>query len=147
MVSTRFTEPEMGWPFGQAGAQARGAVMPMDAYERDNTYTLRFDLAGVDPDDVDITVESGTLTVTARRAIEETEDVNWLVRERPTGIHSRQVRLGERLDLDHIGADYANGVLTVTIPVRPESQRRRVPVTSGRGRTGHETVDVEPSGQ
>lgn len=148
MVSTRFGGPggEMDWLFENMGQRGSGGIMPMDVFERDDTYVLRFDLAGVDPDDVDITVEGGTMTVTARRPTEETEGVNWLVRERPTGIHSREVRLGERLDVGQIDAGYGNGVLTVTIPLRPEAQRRRVPITAGGvGRGEKPGMDVEPS--
>lgn len=114
------------------GQRARGLQMPMDAYEKDGTYTLRFDLAGADSDHVDLTVEQGLLTVTAERQSEgETEDVNWLVRERPTGTHSRQVRLGDRLDSGNVSANYDAGVLTVTIPIRPESKPQKVQIENG----------------
>lgn len=152
MVPTRFADPvdEMDWIFENMSQRVRGGIMPMDAFEKDDTCTLRFDLAGVDPDDVDLTVEGGTLTVTARRPAEATEGVNWLVRERPTGIHSREVRLGERLDVEHITADHGNGVLTVTLPVRPEAQRRKVPIAAGSATAGREQqaidVDQNPSG-
>lgn len=152
MVPTRFADPldEMDWIFENMSQRVRGGIMPMDAFEKDDNCTLRFDLAGVDPDDVDITVERGTLTVTARRPAEETEGVNWLVRERPTGIHSREVRLGDRLDVERVSADYGNGVLSVTIPVRPEAQPRKVPIAAGSAPTRNEerTIDVDqdPSG-
>ena len=93
----RFVDPlaEFDRIFG--GLQGRGgvgAMMPMDIYERDGVYTLRFDLAGAEADNVDVTVENSLLTVQAVRPEEDTEGVNWLVRERPTGTHSRQIRLG-----------------------------------------------------
>ncbi|CAN5359313.1 Hsp20/alpha crystallin family protein [soil metagenome] len=115
------------------GARPRGgAQMPMDAYEKDGAYTLRFDLAGAGADDVDLTIEQGMLTVTAERQLElDTEDgVNWLIRERPTGTHSRQVRLGDRLDTGNVQAHYDAGVLTVTIPIWPESQPQKVRIAS-----------------
>lgn len=151
MVPTRFADSvdEMDWIFENMTQRVRGGIMPMDAFEKDDICTLRFDLAGVDPDDVDITVERGILTVTARRPAEETEGVNWLVRERPTGIHSREVRLGERLDVEHITADHGNGVLTVTIPVRPQAKRRKVPITAGSSAAPEQhaiDVDQDPSG-
>lgn len=116
---------------GFSGA-VRAGTMPMDVYEKDSTYTLRFDLAGADPDGVDVTVENGVLTVTASRAEEDTEGANWLVRERPTGTHSRQVRLGDRLDVDSVAANYDHGVLVVTIPIRPEAQPRKIAVSAPR---------------
>jgi HSP20 family protein len=96
----RFTDPfeEVDRMMSSFGGRYRGGIMPMDAFEKDGLYTLRFDLPGVNPDDVDLTVEGGLLTVTAERAIEETEGATWLLRERPAGTHRREVRLGDRLD-------------------------------------------------
>ena len=71
------------------------------------------------------------LTVTAERPFEDTDDVTWLIRERPSGLHRREVRLGDRLDPDRIDAHYDNGVLTVTIPIREEAKPQRVSISSG----------------
>lgn len=109
----------------------RSGRMPMDAYEKDGVYTLRFDLAGADPENVDVTVEHGMLTVTAMRAAEDTDGANWLLRERPTGRHSRQIRLGDRLDTSNVEAQYDHGVLTITIPIRAEAKPQKVQVTTG----------------
>lgn len=105
--------------------------MPMDAFEHEGIYTLRFDLPGVNPDHVDLTVEGNVLTVTAERPVEETEDVTWLLRERPSGTHRREVRLGERLDTNNVVASHDNGVLTVTIPMREEVKPHKVAISSG----------------
>lgn len=128
----RFVDPfeEMDRMLGGLTARGRGAMMPMDAFEHDGIYTLRFDLAGADPDKVDVTVEGGVLTVKAERPLEDTEGVNWLVRERPTGTHSRQVRLGSSLDAGKVEANYDHGVLTVTIPSRPEAQPQKISVST-----------------
>lgn len=129
----RFVDPfeEMQRLFGTLGSPLRGsAMMPMDAFEKDGVYTLRFDLAGADPDKVDVMVEGGVLTIRAERPLEDTEGVNWLVRERPTGTHSRQIRLGSTLDSGNVEAGYDHGVLTVTIPVRPEAQPHKVPIAT-----------------
>jgi HSP20 family protein len=116
---------------GGFGSQMRGGgLMPMDAFEKDGVYTLRFDLAGADPDKVDVTVESGLLTVTAERPPEDTEGVNWLVRERPTGTHSRQIRLGSTLDPGNVEAAYDHGVLTVRIPTKPEAKPQKIQISS-----------------
>ncbi len=108
----------------------RSGIMPMDAFEKDGTYTLRFDLPGVDPDNVDLTIEKGMLTVTAERTFEDTVGVNWLMRERPTGIHSRQVRLGDRVDTTEVHASYENGVLQVTLPMRAEAKPRKIEISA-----------------
>jgi HSP20 family protein len=130
MHMLRFTDPfeELERAMTQFGGRWRGGIMPMDAFETDGSYTLRFDLPDVDPDDVDLSIENNTLTVTAARRAEETEDVNWLLRERPTGHHSRQVRLSDTLDTGKVEASYDNGVLTVTVPMREESKPRKVSI-------------------
>ncbi len=132
----RFADPfeEIERAMTQFGGRWRGGIMPMDAYEKEGTYTLRFDLPDVDPDDVDLMVENNTLTVTANRRNEDTDDVNWLLRERPTGNHSRQVRLSEALDTGKVDANYENGVLTVTLPMREESKPRKVNITASSSR-------------
>jgi HSP20 family protein len=129
----RFRDPfeEMDRIFDSYGGRWRGGIMPMDAFLKDDLYTLRFDLPGVDPDHVDVTVENDVLTVTAERTgFEDTEDCTWLLRERPTGMHSREVRLGKRLAADAVEASYDNGVLTVTIPIREDAKPHKVPIAS-----------------
>ena len=133
MTMMRFMDPfeEVDRMMSSLGGRWRGGIMPMDAFEHDDVYTLRFDLPGVNPDDVDLTVEGNVLTVTAERPIEETEDVTWLLRERPAGTHRREVRLGDRLDASKVDAGYHNGVLTVSIPMREEAKPHRVSISSG----------------
>lgn len=133
MTTMRFIDPieEMDRMLSSFGGRWRGGIMPMDAFEKDGVYTLRFDLPGVNPAHVDLTVEANVLTVTAERPVEETEDVTWLLRERPSGTHRREVRLGERLDSSNVDASYDNGVLTVTIPMREEAKPHKVSISSG----------------
>lgn len=130
MTMMRFTDPleEMDRLFG---GRWPGGIMPMDAYEKDGMYTLRFDLPGVDPENVDLTVEGNVLTVTAESPVEEDEDVTWMLRERPAGTHRREVRLGERLDGANVKANFDNGVLTVTIPMREESRPQKISISPG----------------
>ena len=54
-----------------------------------------------------------------------------LLRERPSGTHRREVRLGDRLDAANVTAHHDNGVLTVTIPVREEAKPTKVSISSG----------------
>ena len=131
-MTMRFIDPfeEMDRMMSSFGGRWRGGIMPMDAFEKDGIYTLRFDLPGVNPDDVDLTVEGKVLTVTAERPVEETEGATWLLRERPSGTHRREVRLGDRLDATNVNASYDNGVLTVTIPTREEAKPHKVDISS-----------------
>ena len=128
----RFIDPfdEMERILGTAGSRWRGGVMPLDAYEKDGEYVLRFDLPGIEPDKIDVTVEDRVLTVKAERSVEDTVGANWILRERPTGIHSRQVRLGDSLDVGNVDADYTEGVLTVTLPMLEEALPQKISVTS-----------------
>ena len=129
----RFMDPfeEMDRMMSAFGTRSGGGIMPMDAYEQDDVYTLRFDLPGVHPNDVDLTVEGNMLTVTAERPVEKIEGVTWLLRERPAGTHRRDVRLGERLDTSKVAASHDNGVLTVTIPMRAEAKPHKVTISAG----------------
>jgi HSP20 family protein len=122
---------EMDRMLNSFGGRWRGGMMPLDAFEKDGMYTLRFDVPGVDPENVDLTVEGNLLTVTAERPVEETEGATWLLRERPSGTHSREVRLGDRLDTGQVKAGYSNGVLTVEIPMRAEARPHKVSITAG----------------
>lgn len=109
----------------------RPSVMPMDAYRKGDQFLVHFDLPGVDPASIDLIVEKNVLTVKADRPALDADGAETLVRERPSGAFSRQLFLGKTLDTDHVEADYAAGVLTLTIPVHDAARPRRVEVTTG----------------
>ncbi|MGW4408995.1 Hsp20/alpha crystallin family protein [Nonomuraea sp. NPDC004702] len=104
------------------------ATMPMDGLRRDDDVVLRFDLPGIDPDSIEVTVDRGVLTVSSRREEEIAENERLFVRERPMGTFTRRVYLSEHLDSDRIDAGYANGVLTVRIPVLERAKPRKVEI-------------------
>jgi len=113
------------------GTSLRPAAMPMDAYRKDDRFVVHFDLPGVDPSSIDLTVEKDVLTVTAKREWEPSDDEQVLASERPYGTFSRQLFLGETLDSDRIEASCANGVLTLRIPVAEAAKPRKVSITTG----------------
>src|SRR5215217_8124324 len=90
----------------------------------DQHLELRFDLPGVTPDSIDVTVERNVLTVRAERSWSPTEGDEILAQERPQGSVTRQVMLGEALDADRLEANYDAGVLTLTIPVAEQAKPR-----------------------
>jgi HSP20 family protein len=94
------------------------------------SFYICLDLPGINPDSIDLTVEQNVLTVRAERAPVQADGAQMIVAERPSGTFTRQVFLGETLDADHIAADYAAGVLTLTIPVREAAKPRSIQVTS-----------------
>src|SRR4051794_34673217 len=92
-------------------------MMPMDAFRHEDHFVVHFDLPGVDPNSIDLTVENNGLTVRAERSWHELEGDEVIASERPVGTFTRQLILGETLDTEHIEASYDQGVLTLTIPI------------------------------
>jgi HSP20 family protein len=113
------------------GTWSRPTAMPMDAYRAGDEFVVAFDLPGVSPDAIELDVERNVLTVKAeRRPTAEGEHVEMQVAERPLGVFSRQLFLGETLDTENIAANYEAGVLTLRIPVAPQAKPRKIAVTS-----------------
>ena len=113
------------------GTSSRPASMPMDAYRDNDRFVVHFDLPGVDPSAIDISIEKNVLMVTAERRW-DTEGPEFIASERPQGTCSRQLFLGENLNPDGVEATYNGGVLTLTIPVAEQAKPRKIDVTSDR---------------
>ncbi|HXO83199.1 MAG TPA: Hsp20 family protein [Mycobacterium sp.] len=126
----RFTQQALG-------TAARPAVMPMDAWREGDAFLVEFDLPGIDQDSLDLDIERNVVTVRAERpAVDPNREM--LATERPRGIFSRQLVLGENLDTDRIEASYQEGVLRLRIPVAERAKPRKI--TIGRG-DAHRTLD------
>ena len=125
----RLTQQVLG---NAAGTWSRPTAMPMDAWRSGDTFVVAFDLPGVDPDAIELDVERNVLTVKAeRRPAVEREQVEMQVAERPLGVFSRQLFLGDTLDTENIAADYEAGVLTLRIPVAERAKPRKITITAG----------------
>ena len=111
-----------------AGTTSRPAVMPMDAWREGDSFWIEFDLPGVRPETVDIDVERNVLTVRAERT-RGNGDWELLAAERPTGLFSRQLVLGDNLDLEAIAASYDGGVLRLQVPVAEKAKPRKIEVS------------------
>ena len=109
------------------GTTNRPAVMAMDAWREGDTFVLELDLPGVARDSVDLDVERNVLTVRAER-LAANGDWEMLAAERPRGMYSRQLVLGDNLDLDRIEAAYRDGVLRLTIPVAERAKPRKIAI-------------------
>ncbi|WP_017581088.1 Hsp20/alpha crystallin family protein [Nocardiopsis valliformis] len=107
---------------------SRPTAVAMDAYRDGDEFVIHFDLPGVNRESIDLEVERNVLTVRAERAELRKEDLELLVNERQTGSFTRQVFLGETLDTERIRANYADGVLTLRIPVAEQSKARKITV-------------------
>jgi HSP20 family protein len=118
--------------FGNApGTWTRPTAMPMDAWRAGDTFVVALDLPGVDPDAIELDVERNVLTVKAeRRPVELGEQVEMQVAERPLGVFSRQLFLGETLDAERIDAHYEAGVLTLRIPIAEKAKPRKISITA-----------------
>ena len=107
-------------------------TMPMDAYRREDTFLLQFDLPGVKADSIELTIDNNTLIVKAERSAPTlTEGIDILAAERPHGTFSRQIVLGDGLDTSRVDAQYEDGVLILSIPVAEEAKPRRIEVRQG----------------
>ena len=115
--------------FGSNGTLARPAVMPMDAWRDGDTFHVEFDLPGIAPDSIDLDVERNVVTVKAERPA-RAGDTELLAAERPRGVFSRQLILGDNLDTEHIAASYDAGVLTLQIPVAEQAKPRKIAIAS-----------------
>lgn len=120
------------------GTTNRPAVMPMDAWREGDSFVLEFDLPGISPESIDLDVERNVLTVRAER-VGRNGDWEMLASERPRGMFSRQLVLGDNLDLERIEASYDAGVLRLSVPVAEKAKPRKIEVSSsGSDRTAIE---------
>jgi HSP20 family protein len=111
------------------GTWSRPSSMPLDAYRNGDEFLVAFDLPGVAPDAIDIDVERNHLTIKAeRRPLDLPEGATAHLTERPYGVFSRQLFLGDALEADKIQASYDNGVLVLRIPVAEQAKPRKVQV-------------------
>ena len=110
------------------GTTNRPAVMPMDAWREGDRFVIEFDLPGVSRDSIDLDVERNVLTVRAER-VARNGDWEMLATERPRGVFSRQLVLGDNLDLDRIEAAYDGGVLRLIVPVAEKAKPRKISIS------------------
>ena len=118
------------------GTAARPAVMPMDAWREGDAFFVEFDLPGIDQDSLGLDIERNVVTVRAERAAVD-PDREMLATERPRGVFSRQLVLGENLDTDRIEASYQEGVLRLHIPVAEKAKPRKITI----GRAGPQRLN------
>jgi HSP20 family protein len=113
------------------GTAARPAFMPMDAWRSGDVFHIQFDLPGVSTDSIDLDVERNVLTVRAERGQTENDGAELIAAERPRGVFSRQIILGDNLNTEAVEAKYADGVLHLTIPVAEKAKPRKISVAGG----------------
>jgi HSP20 family protein len=109
--------------------------MPMEALRRGDELLVHLDVPGVPREDIELTVERNVVSVRVRRVPARQEGDEVIIDERPYGEFTRQLFLGDNLDVDRMAADTKDGVLTLTIPVSEKSKPRRIELGSS-GSTG-----------
>jgi HSP20 family protein len=134
----RLTQHVLG---NTSGTWSRPTAMPMDAYRDGDRFVVAFDLPGVSPDAIDLDVERNVLTVKAERRPTVTgQQVEMQVAERPLGVFSRQLFLGDTLDTEHIEAGYEAGVLTLRIPIAEKAKPRKIAIADTD--RGHQQINA-----
>ena len=123
------------------GTTNRPAVMPMDAWRQGEQFVLEFDLPGISKESIDIDVERNVLTIRAER-VAGNGDWQRLASERTHGQVSRQLVLGDNLDLERIEAAYENGVLRLVIPVAEKAKPRRIEVAGASPAGDREAIEA-----
>jgi len=112
------------------GTQTRPAAMPMDAWREGGEFIVELDLPGVDPSTIELDVERNVLTVAAERKSRLDDNKEVVAAERPIGTFSRQLILGDTLDMDKVTANYDAGVLALRIPIREQAKPRKIEIQS-----------------
>jgi HSP20 family protein len=112
---------------GSLGTSTHPATMPLDAWRDGDEFVVELDLPGVSPSTIDIDVERNVLTVKAERPV-RANDAQLISAERPRGVFSRQLFLGDALDTEKVSASYEQGVLTLRIPVAEKARPRKVEI-------------------
>ena len=123
------------------GTPSRPAVMAMDAWRENDRFIIEFDLPGVAAESIDLDVERNVLTVRAER-VAHNGDWELLASERPRGVFSRQLVLGDNLDLDRIEAGYEGGVLRLVVPVAEKARPRKIEIDTRSTNASRQAIEA-----
>ncbi|MEZ5359024.1 MAG: Hsp20/alpha crystallin family protein [Candidatus Zixiibacteriota bacterium] len=100
----------------------------MELVESKDSYTIIADLPGMTKEDISIKVENGTLSIQGERKREENENTNVVWSERFFGKFRRDYKLGEKVNVEKIGAEFKNGMLMITLPFKDEIKPKNIEV-------------------
>jgi HSP20 family protein len=135
----RFFGPMGNFPFPRVDRQ-----IPVDAFQRGDELQLHFDLPGVPEEAIELSLERRVLTVKAERPYAAAEGDHVLMAERAWGTLSRQIVLGDTLDLNRVSANFDNGVLTVTAPLSQHAKTRKIEITHAPVSAQSREIESEP---
>ncbi len=115
------------------GSFEGGSALALDVHEDEQSYTVETALPGVQPDNINVSLHDGILTITGEIPAQTRENSRTLMQERVYGKFSRSIRLPMAVDSGKVEASFDNGVLTLTLPKTEEAQPRQIPVRAGNG--------------
>jgi HSP20 family protein len=131
-IMDRLVEHAFVPPPGPVGQEGGVGGPALNAYAEDNQVVVEAQLPGMKPDDIDLSIEQGVLTIQGEmKAKQEREDRNYLIREHQTGRFSRSVRLPDTIDSDGVKATYEQGVLRLTLPKAVHTKAHRIRIEAG----------------
>ena len=131
---SRLMSSLMADPFFSSMANDGGPVggSALNVYEKDDSLVVEAEMPGFDPDDIDLSIERGMLTIRGEMEEEDQrEDRNYLVREYRRGTFLRSVRLPDTVDTEKVQTSFENGVLKLVFPKAEQAKARRISVGGG----------------
>lgn len=132
LLQDSFVRMQPGNGNGNGSSEGRAFVPAADAWESQDEVVVELALPGVNPDEVDITFEQDTLTVTGQLGLTtKPEGQHWILRERPRGTFQRRFSLQVPVDVERVEATYNNGILTLHLPKSEAVKPRKITVKSG----------------
>ena len=115
-------------PAFDMGISGRGAFPPVNVFGDQDSYLVRLEAPGLNPDELNIESHGRTLTLSGQRKAPTSEEVSFHRRERVWGSFSRSVQIPAEGDLSRAEASYKHGLLTIRIPKREEAMPRKIDV-------------------
>jgi HSP20 family protein len=139
----RLFDDDVFRPFRWTSGAFQGPGLPLDVTTTTDELVVEASLPGIKPEDVEITVENGTLTITGKTADERrAEEGSYLVQEIRRGTFSRSVTLPNGLEPDRASATFEHGVLTLRIPKAEQVKPRQIRISPVTEATGNRTAEV-----
>ena len=125
-----FEDWQSEWPEWRSD----GHTLALDVDETDDNFLVTADLPGVNPDNINVTVQDDMLTINAEipEHTVEHEGQKSLIRERRYGHYSRSIRLPQAVDAGQVEADFEEGTLKLTLPKTEDSRVKVIPVKAGK---------------
>ena len=129
-------------PFGGGQQSSQSAYLPLDVTENDDSFVVKASLPGVNPEDMEITVNGDVLTIKGEiKQEQDNQNERYHVRERRWGTFARSVSLPTQVKTDAVEAEYRNGVLMLTLPKADDVKPKRIAIKGGQERQNQQVLE------